>query len=426
MTAVSSASGAWDPLLTGHMHTAARDAAALIARAVQRMDARAVAQGSPALGSGLAGVAVFLHYAGRLLPDVRSGERANELLDQAAAALEAVPLAPSLYTGFAGVAWSFAHLCREGFLTSNIDLSDIDVALSDHIRQRARADAYDLILGLVGYGVYFLERLPSPAGRAGLELVVDVLEQTAECALDGVCWRTPQALLPLHRRNVFPDGYYDLGLAHGIPGVMAFLAAVSQAGVAADRCNLLMERSLTWLWQQRLPAGAESAFPCFVAAGRGPTPTSSRAAWCYGDPGVAMAILACARATGDQAVAARASMLLAEAHRRSATESGVVDACLCHGASGLGHLFNRAFQVTRDPSLRRAAVRWFEVALGLRQHDKGVGGFAYGHSDGRGRPIELRAEPGVLVGAAGVGLALLAAITQREPAWDRMLLLGFV
>jgi class I lanthipeptide synthase len=35
-----------------------------------------------------------------------------------------------------------------------------------------------------------------------------------------------------------------------------------------------------------------------------------------------------------------------------------------------------------------------------------------------------RGTPGLLTGAAGVGLALLAAATPVEPSWDRMLLVA--
>jgi hypothetical protein len=39
-------------------------------------------------------------------------------------------------------------------------------------------------------------------------------------------------------------------------------------------------------------------------------------------------------------------------------------------------------------------------------------------------PEELN-DSGVLTGAAGIGLVLLAAATPIEPTWDRMLLLDF-
>jgi hypothetical protein len=38
--------------------------------------------------------------------------------------------------------------------------------------------------------------------------------------------------------------------------------------------------------------------------------------------------------------------------------------------------------------------------------------------------FEWKTEPGFLSGVAGVGLALLAAVTDFEPLWDRVLLVS--
>ena len=38
---------------------------------------------------------------------------------------------------------------------------------------------YDLIIGLVGIGVYALERLPRTSARECIELIVDRLDETA-------------------------------------------------------------------------------------------------------------------------------------------------------------------------------------------------------------------------------------------------------
>jgi hypothetical protein len=108
---------------------------------------------------------------------------------------------------------------------------------------------------------------------------------------------------------------------------------------------------------------------------------------------------------------------------RSDEAVGAVDACLCHGAAGLGHLFNRLGQQTGDPLLQDAARRWFGRALAMRQPGEGIGGFRSwgGVSAGRG---DWQVEPGFLTGASGIGLALLAAVTDLEPAWDRVMLLS--
>jgi hypothetical protein len=99
----------------------------------------------------------------------------------------------------------------------------------------------------------------------------------------------------------------------------------------------------------------------------------------------------------------------------------VVDAGLCHGAAGLGHQFNRLFQATGDEHFREAAVYWLRRTLEFRRPGEGVGGFLARGPDRAGQEAWL-AEPGLLTGAAGVGLALLSAATHVEPRWDRLLL----
>ena len=96
---------------------------------------------------------------------------------------------------------------------------------------------------------------------------------------------------------------------------------------------------------------------------------------------------------------------------------------LCHGAAGLGHIFNRLFQASGEEVFRDAACSWFEHTLNFKLANEGFGGFLfYRVTEEDGATWE--AEPGILEGAAGIALALLAASTSIEPAWDRMLLVS--
>jgi lantibiotic modifying enzyme len=92
---------------------------------------------------------------------------------------------------------------------------------------------------------------------------------------------------------------------------------------------------------------------------------------------------------------------------RGAADSGVVNPGLRQGAAGIAHLCNRLFQATGEEPFADAARAGFGRVLETRRRDEGIGGF--------------KADPGFLNGAAGIGLALLAAISSVEPAWDRLL-----
>jgi hypothetical protein len=117
---------------------------------------------------------------------------------------------------------------------------------------------------------------------------------------------------------------------------------------------------------------------------------------------------------------------LAIAHRaaeRPFEEAGIKDAALCHGCAGLGHLFNRTFQATGEPELAQAARAWFERTLAMRHPGRGIGGYEAWQPDAAGSTARS-ADPGLLNGATGIALALLAATTPIEPAWDRILLVA--
>jgi hypothetical protein len=61
----------------------------------------------------------------------------------------------------------------------------------------------------------------------------------------------------------------------------------------------------------------------------------------------------------------------------------------------------------------------------MRQVNKQIAGFpARRPNPDRPNEIQWVADPGILTGAAGVALALLAATTDIEPEWDRMMLVS--
>jgi hypothetical protein len=381
----------------------------------------------PSLAGGAAGLAVLFAYRAMAGSGADDEIAAGHWLDRAIDAAAAQPMGASLYIGLAGLRWTAAHVGRFLPGLDRQDANDeIDETLLEHLGQSPWRDEYDLIGGLVGLGVYALERLASGtdatrlAAIACLERVLDHLSQRAERRPEGVTWWTDPAWIIPAAREMFPRGYYNLGLAHGVPGVIGLLGCACAAGVAADRARQLLDGAVHWLLaQQRTEDPA--AFPCWVGPAIPPVP--ARLAWCYGDLGLAVALLGAARCAGE-ASWERAALVVA---RRAAAwpyeQSGVVDAGLCHGAAGVGHLFNRLFQATGEACFAEAARFWFERTLALQQPGRGIAGY-FSWSPGEDGALTWVAEPGLLTGAAGVALALLAAATPIEPTWDRALLVS--
>lgn len=372
---------------------------------------------SPQLSEGAGAIAVFFAYL--QMAGLRDGDAALafQFLNAATEALPTQTMGPSLYGGFTGIAWAAQHIT--GLLSdSPEDLGEeIDLALETYLSRTPWQTDYDLIVGLVGIGVYCLERGNSPAARRCLELIVERFDELAEKDGDGVRWFTKPDLLPPHQLKDYPNGYYNLGLAHGIPGVIALLGRIHEAGIAREKSFQLLDGAVRWLLRQRLSSNAYSCFPCFVLRER--TMEDSRLAWCYGDAGLAAAFLVAARAAGNQAWAEEAIAIARKGATRDPEKCYVKDVCFCHGTAGLAHIFNRFYQATRDPVFAQACRYWLDQTLQARKPGTGAAGYLVLAPDDE-NTVSWKERFGLIEGIAGVGLTMLAAVSDIEPSWDRI------
>ncbi len=411
----------WQPLLSASQAEQALGLAEEIAHALEALsrDRQQLAADPVSLANGMPGSILFFAYLDQARPEGGWGDLAVEVFETAIDEMAGLPADPGLYAGFTGMAWVHEHL-QDWFLDGSDD-TGADIAAAVEKALSVPWSDYDLIQGLVGMGVYALERLPRPGAERCLRRVVARLSELAELQAGTAAWRIPADLVPPDRRDWFPQGFFFTGVAHGAAGVISLLSAAHAAGVEA---RPLLDAAVRWLLAQRLPPGAGSAFSYETApevVPGAPFPRPTRLAWCHGDPGISAALLGAARRAGEPAWEREALGLARAAAARSGSEKSIADAGLCHGSGGLLHLFNRMYQATGDPALGDAARFWFDRTLALRRPGEGVAGFLSWEIDAQGNSGGLAA-PGFLTGAAGIGLALLAAATPVEPAWDRVLL----
>lgn len=397
---------AWRPLLEGGDREAALTAVAEIADALARLSHE-----DPSLADGSAGRALLHTRLADHDPAQRDAAVAC-LRHAATSARETLPPG-SLLGGVEGVGWALSHL--GGRVIDERDrCSGLDRAMLRRLDGDRWTGHFDLVVGLAGFGVYACERLDQPLGRELLARVVRRLAATATSDGDDVYWVTPPEHLPPNAPHP-ASPHVDLGLAHGVPGPIALLGAACAADVATEVARPLVAGAVRWLLRQQEATGG-AVFAERVVPGQ--QPRAARTAWCYGAPGIAAALSLAARGVDEPAWHDAARHVARRAAARAAQETGVVDAALCHGAAGLGLVFARLHHATGDPELGEAARFWFARTLALRQPGTGIAGFTAEGVDG------TAADPGLLHGATGVGLALHAAATGHEPTWDRLLLLS--
>jgi hypothetical protein len=123
-------------------------------------------------------------------------------------------------------------------------------------------------------------------------------------------------------------------------------------------------------------------------------------------------------ALDDQGVRDVAVEAMRAVFRRPIAERRIESPTFCHGVAGLLQVVVRFAHDTRLPAFSAAATELVDALLAAYEPDRPL---AYASIEPGPNPVD---RPGLLDGAPGVALALLAAATDTEPVWDRLFLLS--
>lgn len=385
---------------------------------------QAAISGSPISGSleGYAGMALFFAFKARSkAADDRDEACARACFERAIG--EADELPPTLYRGFVGVAWMAAAFPE---LTGppGVELMEhVDEVIEELIDWQTRVGvtwAFDLFNGLVGLGVYSRARAGS-RGDAFIGGILELLKRRSYVIRGGLAWNSSARDLSATLVSKFPDGRTELGVAHGCAGVLGFAAAVHGSTSAPALAEEIARGAIHFLLalasdhpHAELPpvVSVADARPLLAPPGT-PGPTS----WCNGSFGIASVLRTATARYGSDAECAAAHEFARQ--MAAVAPPRAIEAGLCHGALGIAHMFARLFHDTADCIFRDAAIRWVRAAFAVQTPGIGIAGWQARDTDD-----VVRANPGFLVGASGMGLALLALATDVSPVWDQLLLLS--
>jgi lantibiotic biosynthesis protein len=376
------------------------------------------------LGTGRVGCALFFFEVYKRLGRPEDLEQAR---DELGCILEGASELHDfdLYQGLAGVGWLLHHF--KTLDTSNeLQLApdccaDVDDILIELAGSPGWQHHYDLISGLVGIGVYALSHPDLGVGARLFGCVIDRLVETSESDQCGTSWRTPTRLLPsVDERMRYPNGNFNLGIAHGIPGVIALLGKGLSKGYDTDRCASLLRRSVSWLLATSSVSEAPFGVPSFgYHVGDG---IQARTAWCYGDLSVAIALFCASRGLDDEQLFGTAIRIATSTLDRSETISCVHDASLCHGSQGNAHIYRRLFQWTKLQRFSEACSHWESatVAPSMLSPESSNGAFLpFKFLD------EWKQDNGYLMGLSGIGLSLADGLYGLSNSWDTPMMTGF-
>jgi len=220
-----------------------------------------------------------------------------------------LPSSNSLFSGIAGLCHSIQFASRSGerykkilevlnsFLLEKIQSDCVSPILKvQNNRIPLFISQYDVIQGICGIGRYALENLENPRFYLLVKDFLHILIRISQpTIIDGVeipGWYVSKED-PFYQMNQYKgNGAFNLGLAHGVTGILAFLSISLNKGVEIEGQKEAITRISLWIKARAFLRNNTICWPSWVSYEEevGIIPFKEqfpRDAWCYGVPGIA-------------------------------------------------------------------------------------------------------------------------------------------
>jgi hypothetical protein len=297
------------------------------------------------------------------------------------------------------------------------------LAIADQYREQRRAGpplvswgVYDTINGLAGIGRILLAALDHghQHARAGLDAALVALTTMINTDGPRPGWWLPATAHPAVTA-IHPSGAAATGMAHGIAGPLTLLAIAHIARHRVPGQEQAIRAAAGWLLHWRDPA--TDSWPPHVTGDeldgdRAAPAAGRRDAWCYGTPGVSIALKHAATALDLDEYRATADHAMRSLDARDPHHWDVEGPTLCHGHAGILQTARGYPNLTEHAAARIIAGADPRHPVLVQHLDHGI----------------VHNAPGLLTGAAGAALALADHAQLPTAAhtthWDSILLLS--
>ena len=366
--------------------------------------------------SGLAGELLFLWQVSQYGSDLVDEDIFNEKFQFLQDNLSEGAAKFNLSSGLVGLGWFLEYINQAQGADYDPELcEDIDKILLSALSVTPWRGEIELVLGLAGLSVYGARRQRTSNQMVFYENFVEHFELLAtQISSNTLSWEQPKYSVYRLDKDNREKPEYNLGLAHGVPGIIAALLPALSIPPLYARTKKLLIQSCDWLLQQQLKTDAnQSYFSSSVESKH-----DSRLGWCYGDLTIALTLHRVGKALELPSYMEKAKEICLHAALRDEVHGMVNDAGLCHGSAGLALIFQLLYKEIGAAELKKASNKWLVFTLKLFE-EKGIEGF-YKLSGFDNSYSECT---GFLEGYAGIGLCLIALISD-ESDWTDCLLLS--
>ncbi len=354
---------------------------------------------------GKGGIALFQYRYSKLTKKQFNGRQVIDDSFKLISTLNVIDL--TYYSGLPGLVWLYNYFEQQKIITSKFDeVSPVYIPLIQDIKIRLEKNEIDFLHGSIGQ-MYTL------VGRISADVLGNILERlikNSKVEKIGISW-------PILRGKY---SYYNFGHAHGISSIIKLLCKSIKNNIASDLCVPILRGTCEYVISKKNKNQFLNLYPEKLSNNFVDCKYEGRLAWCWGDIGIALAFLEAAEVLRDEVLFHEAKRIALSCLKRNNPETtGVVDACVCHGSSGIALFYKKFYLATRNTEFYEAYTFWIKLTLNMAQHSRGIAG--YKTFNGANQKWENK--NGILEGVAGIGLTLVNYFENEEQEWFDCLLL---
>ncbi|WP_109851519.1 lanthionine synthetase LanC family protein [Aquimarina sp. AU58] len=334
--------------------------------------------------------------------------------------------------GLCGLAWSLKWLENCGILEEQNELlHPIDSRLRELTLQ---CDHYDLMYGLIGYGVYFLESGNKEMTKNIVEKVINLSSKTKY----GKIWFDTFSEYDINANSKSSNRVINIGLAHGIPSIISYLSSAYRFNPTFDLREIVL--SLINTIKELTVVGGNKLFSHLYDENLHPINgyDHSKLTWTYGDVTMGFSLVKAGYTLNEKSIIDYGLQILNKTIDRSLKDSDIyqkkiisaIDTSFCNGTSGVAHLYGRLFQLTKNKEYLKKTDYWITKTLhgSLKDKRRGIYGYVSYGFDENYFLITKEIDPTLFSGVSGTALVLLEYLfsnnylLNNSTGWDKIFL----
>ncbi len=355
-------------------------------------------------------------------------EKANKLLEKLLAVFSDCELPSGFLEGFEGILYTVQYLYKCNIIEDMQIVEDLEKYLIQTIKIDFNANNYDPLHGSIGKLLYFInsESKSKEEVEELINLFIESLYKNREEKDQNIFWY-----------DSYEKGQMiNLGLAHGITGVLTFLLRLKELEYKNPKIDILIEGLLKSLMSFKNNIPNTSIYPNFVTEEKSKDISRSvsintRLGWCSGDLGISYTLHYASKVLKRDSLKPEVinlmksiiSRLMSTSKLDHYEEYSFFDTGFCHGISGIVYILEKMNNDLKSPQIEKRIGFWKEqLTTNLEKqlsYDEEIYLPWYRQDKEKSYTLEKGA---MLNGLTGVGLAL-ASIHYKKYDWSDFFLL---